>query len=142
MQNLFDEKDAGEFFAKYPGVPEELSLRVYTSRLIGRDPNLVLHGGGNTSVKLRMKNLFDEEQEILYVKGSGFDLAEIEPSGFVGLDLGPLRRLREIESLSDEEMENPWSGGPWGLRSPCFPMPCLVFPWRERCLMLTRKMER
>ncbi len=106
MQNLFDEKDAREFFAKYPGVPEELSLRVYTSRLIGRDPNLVLHGGGNTSVKIRMKNLFGEKQEILYVKGSGFDLATIEPSGFVGLDLGPLRRFREIENLSDEEMEN------------------------------------
>ena len=49
----------------------ELDRRVYSSRLLGRDPSLVLHGGGNTSVKLRERNLLGEEEDILYVKGSG-----------------------------------------------------------------------
>ncbi|MET0081239.1 MAG: bifunctional aldolase/short-chain dehydrogenase, partial [Candidatus Thiodiazotropha lotti] len=60
----------------------ELSLRVYTSRLLGSDPTLVLHGGGNTSVKIVEPDLFGEDQQILYVKGSGWDLASIEAPGF------------------------------------------------------------
>ena len=59
-----------------------LKLRVYTSRLLGQDPDLVLHGGGNTSVKIVDKNIFGEDEEILYVKGSGWDLATIEEPGF------------------------------------------------------------
>jgi len=59
----------------------DLELRCYTSRLLGSDPTLVLHGGGNTSVKLRERNLLGEDEDILYVKGSGWDLATIEPAG-------------------------------------------------------------
>ena len=106
MKSAFNETAAKEFAGRYPGIPAELALRIYTSRLIGRDPGLVLHGGGNTSVKLRLKNIIGEEQEILYVKGSGVDLASIEPEGFSGLDLSFLRKLRNLECLSDEEMEN------------------------------------
>jgi len=106
MESLYDEKEAWEYIARYPTIPRELALRVYTSRLIGRNPDLVLHGGGNTSVKVRGTNLLGEEMEILYVKGSGWDLATIEPEGFPGLDLAYLRKLRRLESLSDEEMVN------------------------------------
>ena len=106
MENLYNEKDSKGFIAKYHAYPNELALRIYTSRLIGSNSSLVLHGGGNTSVKLKSKNILGEEQEILYVKGSGADLATIEPEEFVGLDLCFLRRLRSLESLSEEEMEN------------------------------------
>jgi rhamnose utilization protein RhaD (predicted bifunctional aldolase and dehydrogenase)/NAD(P)-dependent dehydrogenase (short-subunit alcohol dehydrogenase family) len=106
VKNLFDESEARDFVAKYPSIPEGLALRVYTSRLIGRESDLVLHGGGNTSVKLRNRNIIGEEQNVLYVKGSGVDLATIGPEGFVGLDMDPLQKLRDLESLSDEEMEN------------------------------------
>jgi rhamnose utilization protein RhaD (predicted bifunctional aldolase and dehydrogenase)/NAD(P)-dependent dehydrogenase (short-subunit alcohol dehydrogenase family) len=106
VRSLFNQKDSKSFVSRYPAIPEELALCLYTSRLIGRDSNLVLHGGGNTSVKLAAKNLVGEEQEILYVKARGADLATIEPDGFVGLELDPLRKLRHLEDLSEEEMEN------------------------------------
>ena len=60
----------------------ELDLRVYTSRLLGQDKSLVLHGGGNTSVKITEKNILGEEEQILYVKGSGWDLETIAAAGF------------------------------------------------------------
>ncbi len=106
MRNLFSEKEGQGFIAEYPTISPELALRVYTSRLIGKDPNLVLHGGGNTSVKLEMTNIVGEEREVLYVKGSGRDLGFIEPSAFVGLELAPLRKLRRLSQLADDEMEN------------------------------------
>jgi rhamnose utilization protein RhaD (predicted bifunctional aldolase and dehydrogenase)/NAD(P)-dependent dehydrogenase (short-subunit alcohol dehydrogenase family) len=106
MKSRFDPGEAQELIIRYSQTPPELALRVYTSRLIGGDPGLVLHGGGNTSVKLRVKNIVGEEQEILYIKGSGIDLAAIEPGDFVGLELEPLRKLKKLPALSDEEMEN------------------------------------
>ncbi|MCG7871861.1 MAG: bifunctional aldolase/short-chain dehydrogenase [Candidatus Thiodiazotropha lotti] len=84
----------------------ELSLRVYTSRLLGSDPTLVLHGGGNTSVKIVEPDLFGEDQQILYVKGSGWDLASIEAPGFTPVRMDHLLRLAQLESLSDSEMVN------------------------------------
>ncbi|MCU7856882.1 MAG: class II aldolase/adducin family protein, partial [Candidatus Thiodiazotropha sp. (ex Lucinoma borealis)] len=84
----------------------ELGLRVYSSRLLGSDPSLVLHGGGNTSVKVLEKNLFGEQEEILYVKGSGWDLATIESAGFTPVRMAHLLRLAQLESLSDSEMVN------------------------------------
>ncbi len=61
---------------------DPLALRAYTSQLLGREPSLVLHGGGNTSVKLEVPDFFGDPTEVLYVKGSGWDLASIEPAGF------------------------------------------------------------
>ncbi len=86
------------------GVGRDLALRVYTSRLLGRDPKLVLHGGGNTSVKTMVTDLLGEEVEVLCVKGSGWDMAEIEPAGLPAVRLAPLRKLRQREVLSDEDM--------------------------------------
>ena len=97
VRSLWDDEQA----AQWTG---HLGQRVYTSRLLGRDPDLVLHGGGNTSVKSRHTTLFGDEVDVLLVKGSGADLAEIEESGFSSLRLDSVLRLAELESLSDAEM--------------------------------------
>jgi len=85
---------------------DELERRVYSSRLLGRDKALVLHGGGNTSVKISEKNIFGEEEQLLYVKGSGWDLETIETGGFAPVQLQYLQRLAKLPSLSDPEMVN------------------------------------
>jgi rhamnose utilization protein RhaD (predicted bifunctional aldolase and dehydrogenase)/NAD(P)-dependent dehydrogenase (short-subunit alcohol dehydrogenase family) len=79
---------------------------VYGSRLIGQDPDLVLHGGGNTSVKIVRPDLTGRPVEILYVKGSGWDLATIEEAGFAPLRLDRLRELLTLDRLPDERMMN------------------------------------
>ena len=83
---------------------DALALRAYSSRLLGADPDLVLHGGGNTSVKLDVPDLHGLPETLLYVKGSGWDLASIEPAGFAPLRLEPVRKLAELERLGDAEM--------------------------------------
>src|ERR1051325_6364951 len=99
MKSLWSDSEAAQFSGP-------LGPRVYTSRLLGRDKSLVLHGGGNTSVKLREKNLFGEEEDILYVKGSGWDLETIEAAGFTPVTLGYVKRLAALPSLSDPQMVN------------------------------------
>ena len=86
------------------GVSRDLALRVYTTRLLGRDPKLVLHGGGNTSVKTRMPDLLGEEADALCVKGSGWDMGTIEPAGLPAVRLAQLQKLRALDALSDEDM--------------------------------------
>ncbi|MGA8261378.1 MAG: bifunctional aldolase/short-chain dehydrogenase [Arenicellales bacterium] len=86
------------------GIDDPLSLRAYSSRLIGGDEELVLHGGGNTSVKATATDLFGDEHEVLYVKGSGWDLAMIDPAGFAPVKLEALRRMAKLEHLSDSDM--------------------------------------
>jgi len=106
MRSLWSDTDAERMVERYAqqGVGRDLALRVYTSRLLGGDPKLVLHGGGNTSVKTVVKDLLDEEVEVLCVKGSGWDMAAIEPAGHPAVRLAPLRKLRDRAALSDEEM--------------------------------------
>lgn len=82
----------------------DLALRVHTSRLLGADPSLVLHGGGNTSVKSVAREASGDPVDVLFVKGSGWDLGTIEPAGFPACRLAPLLRLCELESLSDDAM--------------------------------------
>lgn len=106
MKSLFNETKADKFAARHPDLPPGLAMRVYTSRLLGRNSDLVLHGGGNTSVKLKVRDVTGEEREVVYVKGSGVDLASIGPEGFSGLDLAALRRLQGLETLADEDMAN------------------------------------
>src|SRR5262252_7391406 len=86
------------------GISRDLALRVYTTRLIGRDPKLVLHGGGNTSLKTTMPDLLGEEVAVLCVKGSGSDMATIEPAGLPAVRLDRLRKLRARAALSDEAL--------------------------------------
>lgn len=83
-----------------------LALRVYTSRLIGSDPDLVMHGGGNTSVKVQRRDVFGELIDVLHVKGSGWDLDTLEAAGLPGVRLAPLYDLRALAELSDEDMVN------------------------------------
>jgi rhamnose utilization protein RhaD (predicted bifunctional aldolase and dehydrogenase)/NAD(P)-dependent dehydrogenase (short-subunit alcohol dehydrogenase family) len=99
MKNLWDPAEAAK-------CRSDLELRVYTSRLLGRDDTLVLHGGGNTSVKVREKNIVGQEEEILYVKGSGWDLETIEVTGFAPVRMAHLLKLAELETLSDPQMVN------------------------------------
>ncbi len=99
MKNLWSDAEAAQFTGP-------LGARVYTSRLLGRDKSLVLHGGGNTSVKLVEKNVFGEDEEVLYVKGSGCDLETIDAAGFAPVALGHLRRLASLPALRDAQMVN------------------------------------
>ena len=106
MQSRFADRDAQaavDCYAK-AGIGRDLALRVYTTRLLGGDRKLVLHGGGNTSVKLRMPDLAGDEADVLCVKGTGADMATIEPAGFSAVRLEPLRKLRSRETLSDDDM--------------------------------------
>ena len=98
MQSLWNQAEADTYAA------DPLDLRVYTSRLLGREPELVLHGGGNTSVKMTTTDFFGREVEICAVKGSGWDLATIERAGFAPVRLDTLLELAELESLSDPDM--------------------------------------
>src|SRR5215831_20003590 len=107
MESRWSDREAAECVARWgERWGEELALRVYTSRLIGRDPDLVMHGGGNTSLKGHVTTLVGDRVEALFVKGSGWDLDSIEPPGLPAVDLGHLRRLRSLDRLSDEEMVN------------------------------------
>jgi rhamnose utilization protein RhaD (predicted bifunctional aldolase and dehydrogenase)/NAD(P)-dependent dehydrogenase (short-subunit alcohol dehydrogenase family) len=82
----------------------DLALRVYSSRLLGAESSLVLHGGGNTSVKSSITNLFGAEESVLYVKGSGWDLGTIATAGFSPCRMQPLLALSRLEALSDPQM--------------------------------------
>lgn len=88
------------------GVGTLLAERVYTSRLLGGDPRLTLHGGGNTSLKTGAANVFGEEEDVMHIKGSGWDLGTIEAAGLPAVRLAPLRRLRALPALDDETMVN------------------------------------
>ncbi len=106
MRSLYSARDAAAMVSRYrdEGVSEDVALRVYTTRLLGGDPGLVLHGGGNTSVKTAMPDLLGETADVLCVKGSGWDMADIEPSGLPAVRLEPLRRLAALDRLGDGEM--------------------------------------
>jgi len=106
MENLWSDKDAQSFIDRYSkqGVNKDLALRVYTSRLIGGNPKLVAHGGGNTSVKTVVPDFLGEATDVLCVKGSGWDLGDIEPEGLPAVRMAQLAAVRSREVLSDEDM--------------------------------------
>src|ERR1700733_15515410 len=106
MKSGWVDRDAEAIVAEgaKSGIDRDLALRIYTTRLLGRDPKLVLHGGGNTSLKTRMRDLLGEEVEVLRVKSSGFDLATIEADGLPAVRLAPMRKLRALETVGDIEL--------------------------------------
>ena len=106
MKNLWSDRASHASARRYApaGIGRDLALRVYTTRLLGGDPRLVLHGGGNTSVKTRLVDLAGDEIDVLCVKGSGWDMTAIEPAGMPAVRLEPLRRLIGRGRLSDEDM--------------------------------------
>lgn len=113
MDSLWNDQEASRFVGP-------LAQRVYTSRLLGRDRSLVLHGGGNTSVKIRERNIFGEEEDILYVKGSGWDLETMEAAGFAPCRMAHMLRLSKLETLSDTRMADEFR---IAVTAPAAPMP-------------------
>ncbi|MBZ0137886.1 MAG: bifunctional aldolase/short-chain dehydrogenase [Planctomycetes bacterium] len=106
MKSRYSDEDAAGYVEKFRDAGEDVALRVYTSQLIGRDASLVMHGGGNTSVKGHWTNILGERVPAIFVKGSGWNLDTIQPPGLPGLDLHYLKKLRELDALTDEEMVN------------------------------------
>ena len=104
MKSAWVDREAQAAVAHYTDLPRDLALRVYTTRLLGADPKLVLHGGGNTSVKTQVTDLNGERVDVLCVKGSGWDMGTIEPAGLPAVRLDPLKKLRARDALSDEDM--------------------------------------
>jgi len=106
LKNNWSNSEAKKYTNKYKklGYLKDLALRVYTSRLLGRNTELVLHGGGNTSVKTTIKDIDSKNYDVLCVKGSGWDMAEIEPAGLPAVKLQPLLALKNKKYLSDEDM--------------------------------------
>ncbi len=99
MHSRWNENEAKQY-------PTELDLRVYSSRLLGQDKSLVLHGGGNTSVKIKQTNIVGETETILYVKGSGWDLETIEARGYAPVRMQHLLKLSQLKQLTDAQMVN------------------------------------
>src|SRR5689334_6744882 len=99
MKNLWNSAKASEYAS-------DLDLRVYTSQLLGSDHTLVLHGGGNTSIKIEETNTVGESVPLLYVKGSGWDLETIKQAGFSPVRMEPLLKLSRLQALSDPQMMN------------------------------------
>src|SRR5258706_8290791 len=108
MQSKWSDAEAKDFVARYAskGVNADLAVRTYTTRLLGSDTRMVLHGGGNTSVKTSIKDQLGEDVEVICIKGSGWDMGVIEPVGLPAVRLEPLRKLRKLDKLSDEDMVN------------------------------------
>ncbi len=106
MKSRWSDAEAKRFIDLYAdkGVAGDLALRVYTSRLLGQDPTLVQHGGGNTSLKTTLNDTLGRPVQVLCVKGSGWDLGDIEPPGLPACRMEPLLELRRLNSLSDEAM--------------------------------------
>ncbi|MBS0630348.1 MAG: bifunctional aldolase/short-chain dehydrogenase [Verrucomicrobia bacterium] len=113
MKSLWSDSEAAQFSG-------DLAQRVYTSRLLGRESALVLHGGGNTSVKTREPDVFGEPVDLLYVKGSGWDLETIEGAGFSPCRMAHLLKLATLPQLSDLAMARELK---CSLTNPGAPMP-------------------
>lgn len=106
MQNLWNDSEAEKLVADYAkkGVSRDLALRVYTTRLLGGEPRLVLHGGGNTSLKSTATDILGRDYEVLCVKGSGWDMGVIEPAGLPAVKMDALLAARKLDTLGDEDM--------------------------------------
>jgi len=106
LKNNWSNSDSKKYIRKYKnlGYSKDLALRVYTTRLLGRNSELVLHGGGNTSVKTSIKDIDGKKYEVLCVKGSGWNMGEIEPEGLPAVKLDPLLSLKNKKYLSDQDM--------------------------------------
>ena len=106
MKNLWNDAEAEDIVVRYArvGINRDLALRTYTTRLLGGEPRLVLHGGGNTSVKTEVTDLVGDRHDVLCVKGSGWDMGTIEPEGLPAVKMYALLKARKLEQLTDEGM--------------------------------------
>jgi rhamnose utilization protein RhaD (predicted bifunctional aldolase and dehydrogenase)/NAD(P)-dependent dehydrogenase (short-subunit alcohol dehydrogenase family) len=131
MKSRWSDETARALVAHYAerGVAADMALRVYTSRLLGRDPALVQHGGGNTSLKTRMRNVLGDEVPVLCVKGSGSDLGDIEPAGLPAVRMEPLLALRRLNALDDDAMVNAQRAALLDSRAPTPSVETLLHAW-------------
>ena len=108
MKSKYSDKDAKLYINQFAkkGVSKDLALRIYTTQLLGNDPTVVLHGGGNTSVKSSIKTLLGKVEKVIYVKGSGKDMGDIEEDGFPALEMENLLKMRTLKNLDDFQMVN------------------------------------
>ena len=108
MKNRWSDSELSKIEKRYAQDKTNLDIarRVYTSRLLGSDESLVRHGGGNTSVKTVLPDVLGGQTEVLCIKGSGFDLGSIDPTGFPAVKLRPLQKLMPFEVFTDEKMLN------------------------------------
>jgi len=107
MNNRWSDEQAAQFLEKYGAKwGPDLALELYIASLIGAEEGLVLHGGGNSSVKTTFTNVLNERMDVIYVKASGYNMASIAPDGYTGLNLESLKKLRALSEISDEEMAN------------------------------------
>ena len=106
MRNNWSDIVAKKYIRKYTGLgyPKDLAIRVYTTQLLGQNHQLVLHGGGNTSVKTQIKDIDSKIYDVLCVKGSGWDMGAIEPAGLPAVKLNALKSMIKRKTLSDVEM--------------------------------------
>ena len=102
IKDLYKNKEAKQWRENHGDLEadQDLGERVYTSRLIGFNPDLVMHGGGNTSVKVDRTNIYGEKERVLHIKGSGWDLDTLQAPGLPGVRLDPLCKLRQLRNLS------------------------------------------
>ena len=108
MKSLWNNKTAFKYISEYKkkNINKDLALRIYTTHLLGKNPKLVLHGGGNSSVKSQGKNLFNKNVNLIYVKGSGWDMSNLNEHGMPGLELDPLLESKKLNTLKDIDMVN------------------------------------
>ena len=108
MKSLWNDKTAQQYVRDYKKkkINKDLALRIYTTHLLGRNPKLVLHGGGNSSVKSVGKNLYKKDVNLIYVKGSGWDMSNLNELGMPGLELNPLLETIKLYELNDNDMVN------------------------------------
>jgi rhamnose utilization protein RhaD (predicted bifunctional aldolase and dehydrogenase)/NAD(P)-dependent dehydrogenase (short-subunit alcohol dehydrogenase family) len=131
MKSLWDSEEAGSLTAHYAakGIPEDVALRIYSSRLLGSDPRLVQHGGGNTSLKTKERLITGEEIDVIRVKGSGWDLGAIEPNGMPAMRLSMLLDLQRVAHMSDEAMVNAQRSALLDSSSPTPSVETLLHAW-------------
>ena len=108
MQNKWNNSEAKKYIRHYKKkkISKELALRIYTTHLLGREKDLVLHGGGNTSLKTSIKNIFKQNISVMHIKGSGWDMGSIDYPGMPAVELNPLLKTSKITKLNDFEMVN------------------------------------
>ena len=108
MKNKWNNSEAKKYISQYKKnkISKELALRIYTTHLLGRDKDLVLHGGGNTSLKTSMNNVFKEKIDVMHIKGSGWDMGSIDYPGLPAVELKPLLKTNKLKKLNDIDMVN------------------------------------
>jgi rhamnose utilization protein RhaD (predicted bifunctional aldolase and dehydrogenase)/NAD(P)-dependent dehydrogenase (short-subunit alcohol dehydrogenase family) len=137
MKSLWNRDDAAALIAHFAarGIAEDVALRIYSSRLLGSDPRLVQHGGGNTSVKTRDRLVTGEWVDVIRVKGSGWDLGAIEPEGMPAMQLRPLLDLKRIAHMSDEAMVNAQRSALLDAASPTPSVETLLHAWTPQVVI-------